>query len=169
MPNHEIELNPVDFVTVGTVGPKGRRVFYLQAGKAGQIVTVIIEKQQALALAEATNEILQSLHAKFPALPPADIDFAQWDMSLRDPIDPLFRVSQMGLGYDEARDLVVLVAQELLVIQEDEEPPVEPQLRIIRLWTTRPQMRALSQHAGTIVKKGRADPKSNGYMIYYWT
>jgi hypothetical protein len=37
------------------------------------------------------------------------------------------------------------------------------------MWATREQMRALSEHAMSVVKRGRADPKSNGYMIYYWT
>ena len=56
MPGAEIELNPVDFITIGTVGPKGKRVFYLQAGHEGQIASMIIEKEQSWALSEAINE-----------------------------------------------------------------------------------------------------------------
>lgn len=171
MPESEIELNPVDFVTVGTVGPKGRRLFHLQGGKNAQLVTLIIEKQQAQALSEAIEEMLGGLAEKYPDRSEVEVNLSRWDMSLRDPLEPLFRVSQMGLGYDEERDLIVLVAQELLTIDEDDTAlsPEEPQPRIVRLWATREQMRALSDYAQTIVKKGRADPKTNGYMIYYWT
>ena len=37
MPQTEIELNPVDFITSGTIGPKGQRIFHLQAGKEKQL------------------------------------------------------------------------------------------------------------------------------------
>jgi uncharacterized repeat protein (TIGR03847 family) len=169
MPDTEIELNPVDFVTVGTVGPKGRRVFHLQAGQGSQVVTLVIEKQQAQALAEAVKELLDDLKEKHPELPETDVNLPSWDMSLRDPVDPLFRVAQMGLGYDEERNLVVLVAQELIASEEGEEETVEPQPQVVRLWATREQMRALGEHAQGVIKKGRADPRSNGYLIYYWT
>ena len=42
----EIELDPVDFVTVGTVGPKGRRLFHLQAGTGSRLVTLIVERNR---------------------------------------------------------------------------------------------------------------------------
>ena len=163
----EIELDPVDFVTVGTVGPKGRRLFHLQAGMGSQLVTLVVEKEQARALSEAVIEMLDDLNKKYPDLPESEATVPHQDMSLRDPLDPLFRVAQMGLGYDEDRNLIVLVAQELVV--EDEEAAVEPDPQVVRIWATREQMRALSQHAQYVVKQGRADPKSNGHLIYYWT
>ena len=166
MPNTEIELDPVDFVTVGTVGPKGRRVFHLQAGKGPQTVTLTIEKIQAQALAEAVDEMLDDLQNKYPDRIETNTNLSRWDMSLRDPLDPIFRVAQMGLGYDEERNLIVLVAQELVVTEEEQFNP-DPQ--VVRIWATREQMRALSEHARLMVKQGRADPKSNGHMIYYWT
>lgn len=165
---NEIELDPVDFLTVGTVGPKGRRLFHLQAGQGSTLVTVIIEKEQARALAEAIHEMLDNLNQRLSDLPEDKDAASREDMSLRDPLDPLFRVAQMGLGFDEERGLVLLVVQELLAAPEDmgSEPP-EP--RTIRMWGTREQMRALSEHTLQIVKQGRSDPKSNGHLIYYWT
>ena len=56
MPDTEIELNPIDFLTVGTVGPKGRRSFHIQGGNARQIVTLTLEKEQTQALGEAIAE-----------------------------------------------------------------------------------------------------------------
>jgi len=167
----EIMLDPADFVTVGTVGPKGRRVFYIQGGQGTQIVTLAIEKQQAQALADAITEMLDALKERYPELPDVEIDLSGWDMSLHDPVEPLFRVSQMGLGYDEERDLIQLVMQELVVSESEEEEPLslDPQPQVVRMWATREQVRALSEYTQSVVKKGRADPKTNGYMIYYWT
>src|SRR5262245_12995439 len=108
-----IELNPADFITVGTIGPKGQRIFHLQSGKSGQLVTLTIEKEQALALSEAIREMLEDLQERHPdRVYAATVDLTGVDMELREPIEPLFRVAQMGLGYDEDKDMVVLVAQE---------------------------------------------------------
>jgi uncharacterized repeat protein (TIGR03847 family) len=171
MPNVEIELNPVDFVTVGTVGPKGRRVFHLQAGKSSQLVSLVIEKEQAWALSDAIKELMEDLDKRFPNQQ-TEVDLSKIDMDLREPIEPVFRVAQMALGYDEDRDMVVLVAQELVVTDPDEADlpeEIKPDPGIVRMWCNRNQMRALSLQAMTIVQSGRADPKQNGRLVYYWT
>ncbi len=93
---------------------------------------------------------------------------SETNMELRDPIEPLFRVAQMGLGYDEERNMVVLVAQELLPLADEEEIEA-PQPGIVRMWCSRSQMRALSAHATATVQAGRPDPKQNGRLVYYWT
>ncbi len=170
MPPTEIELKPVDFVTIGTIGPKGRRVFHLQAGKGSQIVSLTIEKEQAWALSEAVKELVDDLDERYPnpAGSPSDADLDLIDMELREPIEPIFRVAQMGLGYDEENNMVVLVAQELVSTDEDVDPEsIEP--GIVRMWCDRLQMRALSMQAITTVQAGRADPRQNGRVVYYWT
>jgi len=169
MANVEIELNPVDFITMGTVGPKGRRLFHIQAGKGAQIVTLTIEKEQARALAEAVTELLDDLmRQRADQLSNDAVDLSSQNMDLREPIEPQFRVAQMGLGYDEDHDLVVLVAQELVVAEEGQDPDlIRP--GVARFWSTRQQMRALSLYTLDVVRQGRADPKSNGRLLYYWT
>src|SRR5215470_14644023 len=152
MPNTEIDLNPVDFITVGTVGPKGQRVFHLQAGKGEQIVSLIIEKEQAWALSEAIRELVEDLEERYPS--EESDDPSGINMELRDPLEPLFRVAQMGLGYDEDRRMVVLVAQELVTTEEDTDPE-SLQPGIVRMWCSRSQMRALSTHATATVQAGR--------------
>jgi uncharacterized repeat protein (TIGR03847 family) len=168
MPNTEIELNPVDFITVGTIGPKGQRIFHLQAGKDEQLVSLIIEKEQAWALSEALRELIDDLEKRYPETSgTTPLDLSKMDMDLREPIEPLFRVAQMGLGYDEERSMVVLVAQELVALDEDADPDlVNP--GIVRMWGNRAQMRALSNYTMEIVQQGRADPKMNGRLVYYW-
>jgi uncharacterized repeat protein (TIGR03847 family) len=166
MPGLELELNPVDFITIGTVGPKGRRVFHLQAGKEDQLATLIIEKEQARALSDAIQELIGDLEQRYPDLPRRNLGSPA--MELHDPVEPLFRVAQMGLGYDEDRDLIVLVAQELVIVDEDTDPEsVEP--GVVRMWCSREQMQLLSSHALSIVQSGRPDPKQNGRLVYYWT
>lgn len=165
MSERGIELGPVDFITVETIGPKGKRVFHLQAGQGDVIVSLVIEKQQAQALAQAIDELLGELADR--AGPTDPVNLAKFDMALREPIEPIFRVAQMGLGYDEARDMVVLVVQELTLDQDEDSDQAEPP-RVARFWASREQMRRLSQHAAEVVKQGRADPRQNGRVVYYW-
>lgn len=174
MPNLEIELNPADFVTIDTIGPKGQRVFYLQAGKDKQLVSMIIEKEQSWALSEAIRELLDDLDKRTDSS--TDVDVTKLDMALREPIEPVFRVAQMGLGYDEENDRVVLIAQELVITGDEDESELEIDLEddqirpsVVRIWCTREQMAALSLHAMDTVKSGRADPRQNGRLVYYWT
>jgi uncharacterized repeat protein (TIGR03847 family) len=176
MPGIEIELNPVSFITVGTVGPKGKREFFLQAGDESQIVSLTIEKEHARALGEAIREMLDGLakRAENP-VPNEEPEQSRANMDLREPIESRFRVAQLGLGYDEDRDMVILVAQELVVSNaEDDEEELEDSAEVeepgvARFWATRQQMQILSQHASHIIKQGRADPASNGRVLYYWT
>jgi hypothetical protein len=87
-------------------------------------------------------------------------------MDLREPIEPVFRISQLGLGYDEEQDKIVLVAQEMITTDEDIDDATEPS--IVRIWCSRKQIRALSDLAMDTVRSGRADPKQNGSLVYYW-
>jgi uncharacterized repeat protein (TIGR03847 family) len=163
----EIELDSVDFITIGTVGPKGRRVFYLQAGGQGQLLSLIIEKEQAIAIGETSRDMLDELKRNL-SLSNDMPDMSRMDMELRDPIEALFRVSRIGLGYNEERDRVLVVAEELVVLQEGQDPSrVSPS--VVRLWITRTQMRALSLRALDVVKQGRPNPAHNGRVLNYWT
>jgi uncharacterized repeat protein (TIGR03847 family) len=143
MPHH-IELNPVSHLTVGTVGEPGQRTFYLQGSRGGQLVSVIIEKQQAAMLAASIESLLEDLASKQTTEEEEDI----WtDMRLREPLEPLFRVGNMGLGFNDEAQRVVLVAYEL--VDEGEEPSA------VSFWATQSQAKALTKHAYEVVQAGR--------------
>ena len=55
--SQEYELDALDFITVGTIGPPGQRIFHLQARQENNLITLTIEKEQAAALAESVTLI----------------------------------------------------------------------------------------------------------------
>ena len=71
-------------------------------------------------------------------------------MRITPPVDPLFRVGEMGLGYDEEHDMVVLVAREMLAEGQDAE-----ESGVVRFWCTRSQVRALGHWGLEVANRGR--------------
>jgi uncharacterized repeat protein (TIGR03847 family) len=132
------ELPQVEHLTTGTVGPPGQRVFYLQAGGGGQLLTLKLEKTQVAALVAYLSTLLADLP------PPADLSA---DMDLIEPVVPEWVVGSLGAAYDEEDDRVILVAEEL--VEEGEEGA---RARIV---ATREQVAALSLHGASIVEAGR--------------
>lgn len=141
------DLESVQRITAGAVGPKGQRVFYVQARRGQRLITLLAEKEQVRALADAIARLLDGLAEKNPRLATSD-DLLVTDMSLEEPLEPEFRVGQMGLGYDAERDMVVLLIQG---VADD-----EGEAQTARFSASRPQMRALSSHAAQVVAAGRA-------------
>lgn len=159
MAKTEIELNPVEFITIGTIGPKGKRIFHLQAGHDGKLVSFTIEKEQAWALSEAIGELIEELDQRLDVN--TEVAMASLDMDLREPIEPMFRIAQIGLAFDEDSEYIILIAEELSG-EEDEESDV------VRMWCSREQMYALSIQAMDMVDSGRPNARQNGRILYYW-
>lgn len=151
MPGQVIELNPVSQITTGFVGQPGKRVFYLQATKGVQVVSVILEKLQVEALAEGVEQFVTDLKQRHADLADAVVDYRPERMALTVPLDPMFRVGQIGLGYDEENDLVVLVATEILAEGREQE-----EASVVRVFATRGQMLEVAQHGHSIVRQGRS-------------
>jgi uncharacterized repeat protein (TIGR03847 family) len=142
-----IEINPATHLTIGTVGEPGNRTFYIQGSQGAQLITLTIEKEQARTLAGSLETLLAELAQKFNLATPTEKSV--WtDLRLRDPIESLFRVGNMGLGYNEESDQVVLVAYELVRSEE-----VEP--NVVSFWASREQAQVLVTHALDVVKAGR--------------
>jgi uncharacterized repeat protein (TIGR03847 family) len=140
-----IEFDHPEHFTVGTVGPKGHRTFFLQAGHAGRLVTLKIEKQQVGALAEYVAGLLADLPG-----PPERMPLVRTD--LIDPVEPVFVVGALGVAWEEADQSLLLVAEEL--VDDDEEPgsrvPANARFRI-----SRARAGAFVEHARSIVAAGR--------------
>ncbi len=149
MPRIEIELLPVNHITIDAIGPKGQRVFYIQGIKDDQTITLITEKFQVQSLAVGVEQFLAEIAEKYPDIPDASADFDADAMRIDPPVDPVFRLADIGLGYNAEDDLVVLVIHELLPEDTDDEPG------IVRLWCTRPQLRALGHWGVEVANRGR--------------
>ncbi len=138
------DLNPVTQITVGAVGVPGKRTFYLQGRQGRTLVTLVAEKEQIAALSTGIDQLLDRLGWGTRA-----VQVTAAEMELSEPIEPLFRIGQLGLGYDAEQNLLVLVAYELP--QEEEAATVN----VVRFWASQEQMRALARHSAAIVAAGR--------------
>jgi uncharacterized repeat protein (TIGR03847 family) len=107
-----IELDPVERITAGAVGPPGERVFYLQGRKGDQLVTLLVEKQQVQLLAASVVEILARVGKETGQGPPEE------EMALDEPLVAEWRAGRLSIGYHEERDLLMLEAEELLDEEE---------------------------------------------------
>jgi uncharacterized repeat protein (TIGR03847 family) len=143
------DLDPVTRITASAVGQPGQRVFYIQARRGRELVSLLAEKEQVRALSQAIDKLLEELAEKNPLLSSSDDLLLASDMSLEEPLEPRFRIAQMGIGYDSDRDVVILVMQGAREEGEGGETPTA------RFGATRQQMRALSEHAANVVAKGR--------------
>jgi uncharacterized repeat protein (TIGR03847 family) len=147
---------PRRFVT-GTVGEPGDRTFYLQAADSARVVSVSLDKQQVVVLADRIEQLLDEVVARtgtaLPASGDPDAD------ALEQPIDEEFRVSAMGLAWDGDAGLVIIEAQaptedaevaEQTLLEDVEEGP--DALRV-RIEPTR--ARAFVERARRVISAGR--------------
>jgi uncharacterized repeat protein (TIGR03847 family) len=125
-------------------------VFYIQGRKDDQLVTLIVEKQQIQSLAIGLEEFLSKLHEGNPEMPESTLEYDEKEMELEQPLNPLFRVGQLGLGYDEESDLLLLVAKETPVDDEESEDA-----NVARFWCTRSQLRMMCRWGLDVARKGR--------------
>ncbi len=148
------DLNPVDMIIADAVGEPGKRMFFLQARRGRQLVSIALEKQEVNNLALSVLQLLEELEERFPDLPPT----SRSTRALRpeSPIDPAFRVAQLILGYDESEDMIWVIAKALMVDEAGAlVDPDDDRVPAVRFVATRTQMRALSEHALEVVASGR--------------
>lgn len=139
------DLDPVSFITLGTVGPPGQRTFFLQAAQGRQVVSLAMEKEQAVALAASIERLLAGL--KLPGVMTiAEADVLNPAMDLLHPLEPVFHVVEMGLGVDDERGAIVLLSLEAA----DDEPGQR-----VRFVADYDQMRRLARRTIAVVEQGR--------------
>jgi uncharacterized repeat protein (TIGR03847 family) len=154
---------PERFVT-GTVGPPGQRTFFLQARSGARIVSVSLEKQQVVALAERVDQLLdevmssRSTEGIVPALAPLDLEDSE---PLEQPIEEEFRAGTMTLSWDPDDERVVIEVfpfTEAAVVSpeqvdEDFEEPEPDEILLVRLDAG--TARAFVKRAERVVEAGR--------------
>ncbi len=146
----EIDFNPVTHITADAIGAPGKRVFYLQAQQNTRTVTLIIEKFQVQSLSVGVEQFLAEIQGKHPHLTEASHNYVEANMEIHPPVDPMFRVGELALGYDTELDLLILVAHELIPEGQSSE-----QSRVIRFWCSRSQIRKLAHWGLEVVSRGR--------------
>lgn len=157
-----IDLNPITHITVDAIGQPGERVFYLQGRNTNQVVTLLVEKFQIQTLALAVENLMAELRENSPELVEASPDYAEDEMTLEPPLDPLFRVGDISLGYDPQKDLLILIAKEVTVdtSESEDQRPSE-----VRFWCTRSQLWSLSRWGIELASRGRPVWPSTGEPI----
>lgn len=159
LPYYEGEdIYPVTRITAGAVGALGRRTFVLQAFFGPEPFSWVIEKDQAMALSKAIPELLDDVRTEFPELNEPLVAAAP-NLALAEPLQPLFRVGSIGVGYDRLHDLVVFTLvdadkldseeEEDLINDDDQQPPEH------QIYTTRGQAKLLGEQAAKAVVAGR--------------
>jgi uncharacterized repeat protein (TIGR03847 family) len=154
MANFAYDLNPVQHIVADAVGEPGQRTFFLQARAGGRLVSLVLEKQEIGQLAIAVLQLLDELEKQYPNL--AQATASGGVVQPEHPMDPLFRVGQLSIGYDEAEDMVWLVAKALVVNEAGEvTDPGSDDVPAVRFVATRSQMRTMSENALEVISKGR--------------
>ncbi len=152
---------PERFV-VGTVGMPGERTFYLQAKSGDEIVSVAFEKQQADALSDRIDQLLDEVRGSrapedvVPEKAPVELsDHAPLDL----PLEEEFRVGAMALGWDEANNLVIIEAHAVSDVEGFEPPELADDDSegpdTVRVWMSAPYARAFAERTRAIVSSGR--------------
>lgn len=111
-----------DRFVVGTVGVPGARTFYLQARAGSRVMSVGVEKEQSVKLAEGIEEVLDDLMRtdgnpfSVPALTPDELVD---DDPLDEPVDEQFRAGTMSLGWDPATAQIVIEAYPIIEVDAE--------------------------------------------------
>jgi uncharacterized repeat protein (TIGR03847 family) len=150
MSDQNVPFHQVKFITVDAIGEPGERIFFLQATTEDQVVSFLLEKAQVESLAVALAKLLTELASKKPELKEVSFAFEEEKMHIQPPVDPVFRIGEMGMAYDEEFDQVVLVLQEVKF-----DDVTETNAQKLGLRCTRQQLATLSSWALEIVSRGR--------------
>ncbi len=164
----EINFDPVDTIAAGAVGEPGHRTFFIQAQRGGQVLSVLVEKEQVAVLSERMGHLLDQVAEQFPGEEtPPDPGTGLLE---GDPV-PLFRAVAIGIGFDPARRMVVLELHERALEgddegdEEDDEGPADEQpvaaaggeedSYLARLYITPGQARVMASRGIEAVVAGR--------------
>ncbi|MFT4086275.1 MAG: DUF3090 domain-containing protein [Gordonia sp. (in: high G+C Gram-positive bacteria)] len=152
------EFREPDRFIAGTVGQPGDRTFFLQVTGDGQTMSVQIEKQQVLILADRLGYLLDEVARRFGTEVPPEVSEVRDVSPLTMPIDAEFQVGSMGLGWDaDASSVVVeLLAateqplDESVILDDTQDGP-----DTVRVFLTAESAREFSARSMRVVAAGR--------------
>ena len=154
MSEYSYDLNPVEHIIADATGEPGNRTFFIQGRHGDSLLSLVLEKEEVSNLAISVLQLLEDLEEKYPDLTP--VSRFKEILYPEQPIEPLFRVGQLIIGYDEDSDMIWLIAKALIIKESgtvaDPESEEVPSARFV---ATREQMRIMSEHALEIVSQGR--------------
>jgi uncharacterized repeat protein (TIGR03847 family) len=110
MPRRMFYFDPPDRFVAGTTGEPGQRTFFLQARKASQVVSVVLEKVQVAVLAERLDQLLDELESR-GVTETAQTDGAPDTAPLDEPLVEAFRATTLTLGWDPEAERVLVEAR----------------------------------------------------------
>lgn len=166
-----------DRCVIGTVGMPGERTFFLQVREGDALISVALEKQQAIALAERMDEIVSEARMlrdelEYVAAVAVDSD------PLEAPILEEFRVSALALGWDDASNAIVIEAHAdgdgIADIGSDEDDAPDT----LRIWLSIEGAERFTERTRRVIAAGRPPcpfcsqpldpnghicPRANGY------
>lgn len=167
-------LAPTRFV-LGTIGMPGSREFYLQAtgpvspGGDVRVTTVKLEKQQAAALADRIEQVIDTIGVPTPS-PEADTGPLELGF-----VSTAFQVGTMSIRWSTEAERIIL---EFFDVNDDDEPDVPTVPPGMRVALTPGQARGFVDRSTQIIGAGRPPcpfcsepldpeghicPRANGY------
>lgn len=133
-------INPDRFIA-GTVGEPGSRSFYLQVREAGELMSIALEKEQLIALAERLSIMLREL--RIPQVQGNLLEFNSDNSPLESPVSDDFRAQAIAIAYDEN-------LEKIDVELESEET------ELVAIFLTLPQTRSFIRRSQLVINSGRA-------------
>jgi uncharacterized repeat protein (TIGR03847 family) len=141
----EIELDPVDAIAVGAVGPAGHRAFYIQARSRALRLTVLLEKLHVQSLAQRTIELMAG----------QQVEAVEEPEPLTEPVEADWRAGEVGLGLDTESNRFVLLVREVQAAEDEGNEAAAASLATARLWIRPAQMLAFAARGLELVRAGR--------------
>ena len=140
--SHSYEFSNLDGFSCGAIGPKGKRIFYVQLREGEMILSLKMEKQQVAALTDFLDSTLAEVfNHRVPRkeeedygfldsfgggeLPPGDLPSVEDPLDshaflsdydepfFSDPDEPDWIVGKIGAAYQQNKDFIVLWMEEL--------------------------------------------------------
>ena len=118
MTGRSFHFDELDSLIPATVGEPGSRIFYLQARRGDEVVSLRLEKEQVGMLGQYLGQLAQALGSTEPE---RDVT------GLVEPVNAEWVVGSLSVGADESAGLIFVTAEELVADVEDgDEEPFDP-------------------------------------------